>query len=41
MNAADTVLFTVSSQLGVAWCVTQLPAVKVITTEVDAMAPAA
>ncbi|MGW9030606.1 hypothetical protein ACWGQ5_42360 [Streptomyces sp. NPDC055722] len=41
MKAADTVLFTVPNQLGVAWCVTQLTAVKAIMTEVDAMAPAA
>ncbi|MEU6654930.1 hypothetical protein ABZ904_37335 [Streptomyces sp. NPDC046900] len=41
VNATDTVLFTVSNQLGVAWCVTQLTAVKAIMTEVDAMAPAA
>ncbi|MGW2933518.1 hypothetical protein ACWDA7_17010 [Streptomyces sp. NPDC001156] len=41
VKAADTVLFTVPNQLRVAWCVTQLTAVKAIMTEVDAMAPAA
>jgi hypothetical protein len=39
VNAADTELFTVSSQLEAAWCGRQLTAVKAITTEVDAIAP--
>ncbi|MDQ0911104.1 hypothetical protein QFZ22_007089 [Streptomyces canus] len=39
VHAADTVLFTLSSQLRVACVVTQLTAVKAITTEVDAIAP--
>lgn len=41
VKAAGKVLFTVPNQLGVAWWVTQLTAVKAIMTEVDAMAPAA
>jgi hypothetical protein len=41
VKPADTVLFTVPNQLGVAWGVTQLTAVKAIMTGVDAMAPAA
>ncbi len=32
VKAADTVPFTVPNQLGVAWCVTQLTAVKAIMT---------
>ncbi|WP_237406715.1 hypothetical protein, partial [Streptomyces sp. M2CJ-2] len=37
----DSVLFTVPNRLGVAWCVTQLTAVKAITTEVHTTAPTA
>lgn len=41
VKSADTVLFTASNQLGVAWCVTQLATVKAGMTEVESLAPAA
>ncbi|MEU6005054.1 hypothetical protein [Streptomyces sp. NPDC047453] len=41
VKAADTLPFTVSNQLKVAWCVKRFAAVQAVMAEVKASAPAA